>query len=143
MEITDSELKAIINEAAKKAAQAACAQIKKQDIEKPDRYNDTFSVMKNYRDAKLCVANTTDIATKLNTSLKLHHIDTALEEMKKRREAQGRSVEYEAFKLYFIDGIDYETISEKLETSKNTPRRWVTSILSELSVMFWGIDNEL
>lgn len=138
MEITSEELEAIINKAAAAGVQAAYMQPKKQD-----RYNDTFSVMKNYRDARFCIEHTADAATRLNETRKLEHIDAALEQMRKRREAQGRGLEYEAFKLYFIDGLDYETIAEQLDTSKNTPRRWTTNILSELSTMLWGLNNNL
>ena len=35
-----------------------------------------------------------------------------------------------------------EEIAEELETGKNTPRRWVTAIINELSVLLWGIDEE-
>ena len=142
MELTSDELESIINKAATAAVQAAIAQSKKS-TEKVDRYNDTFTVMKNYRDARFCMEHTADVATRLSASLKLQHIDAALEEMRKRREAQGRGAEYEAFRLYFVEGLDYETIAEQLTPSKNTPRRWVTGILSELSTMFWGLDNDL
>lgn len=33
-------------------------------------------------------------------------------------------------------------IAEKLGTGKNTPRRWVTGIINELSVLLWGIDED-
>ena len=143
MELTSDELEAIINKAAAAGAQAAYAQAKKQGADKADRYNDTFAVMKNYKDARFCLEHTADAATKLNASLKLQHIDAALEVMQQRRQQQNRGIEYEAFKLYFLEGLDYETIAEKLNTSKNTPRRWVTGILSELSTLFWGLDNDL
>ena len=143
MEITSNELEALINKAAEAGAKASYAQTKKQGTERADRYNDTFTVMKNYRDARFCLEHTADAAAKTNASIKLRHIDAALEEMCKRREEQGRGTEYEAFKLYFIDGLDYETIAERLDTSKNTPRRWVTGIVRELSTMLWGLDNDL
>ncbi|MFW6680891.1 hypothetical protein ACOAOT_25005 [Lacrimispora sp. AGF001] len=61
---------------------------------------------------------------------------------KYRRRASGREKEYKAFELYFIQGRDYGEIAEELETGKNTPRRWVTTIINELSVLLWGIDEE-
>ena len=51
-------------------------------------------------------------------------------------------IEYNAFELYFMQGWDYEAIAEKLGTGKNTPRRWVTGIINELSVLLWGIDED-
>ena len=38
--------------------------------------------------------------------------------------------------------MDYAEIAEELDTGKNTPRRWVTGIINELSVLLWGIDEE-
>lgn len=143
MELTSDELEAIINRAAAAGAQVAYAQAKKQGTEKADRYNDTFAVMKNYKDARFCLEHTVDQATKLNASLKMRHIDAALKVMQERREAQNRGIEYEAFRLYFLEGLSYETIAEKLDTSKNTPRRWITGILSELSTLLWGLDSDL
>lgn len=58
------------------------------------------------------------------------------------REAAGRGVEYKAFEMYFMQGMDYAEIAEELDTGKNTPRRWVTGIINELSVLLWGIDEE-
>lgn len=70
------------------------------------------------------------------------HIDKAVEEIERRREAAGRGVEYKAFEMYFMQGMDYAEIAEQLDTGKNTPRRWVTGIINELSVLLWGIDEE-
>lgn len=41
-----------------------------------------------------------------------------------------------------LAGMDYAEIAEQLDTGKNTPRRWVTGIINELSVLLWGIDEE-
>lgn len=46
------------------------------------------------------------------------------------------------FEMYFMQGMDYAEIAEELDTGKNTPRRWVTGIINELSVLLWGIDEE-
>ena len=62
--------------------------------------------------------------------------------IERRREAAGRGVEYKAFEMYFMQGMDYAEIAEELDTGKNTPRRWVTGIINELSVLLWGIDEE-
>mgnify|MGYP003017194275 FL=1 len=62
--------------------------------------------------------------------------------IERRREAAGRAVEYKAFEMYFMQGMDYAEIAEELDTGKNTPRRWVTGIINELSVLLWGIDEE-
>lgn len=78
----------------------------------------------------------------LQTLIMTAHIDKAVEEIERRREAAGRGVEYKAFEMYFMQGMDYAEIAEELDTGKNTPRRWVTGIINELSVLLWGIDEE-
>jgi DNA-directed RNA polymerase specialized sigma24 family protein len=70
------------------------------------------------------------------------HIENAITEMERRRSDSGREIEYKAFEMYFMQGMDYEHIAEELGTGKNTPRRWVTAIINELSVLLWGIDEE-
>ena len=44
--------------------------------------------------------------------------------------------------MYFIDGIDYAEIAEKLNTGKNTPRRWISSIIDEMGALLWGYELE-
>lgn len=80
--------------------------------------------------------------TRFKTLIMTAHIDKAVEEIEHRREAAGRGVEYKAFEMYFMQGMDYAEIAEELDTGKNTPRRWVTGIINELSVLLWGIDEE-
>ena len=46
---------------------------------------------------------------------------------------------YKAFEMYFMQGMDYAEIAEELDTGKNTPRRWVTGIINELSVLLLSV----
>ena len=51
----------------------------------------------------------------------------------------------DAYQRGYADAIadmNYAEIAEQLDTGKNTPRRWVTDIINELSVLLWGIDEE-
>lgn len=80
--------------------------------------------------------------TRFKTLIMTAHIDKAVEEIERRREAAGRGVEYKTFEMYFMQGMGYAEIAEELDTGKNTPRRWVTGIINELSVLLWGIDEE-
>ena len=80
--------------------------------------------------------------TRFKTILMLDHIDKAVEEIERRRTQQGREVEFKAFELYFMQGLDYVDIAEELNTGKNTPRRWISGIINELSVLLWGIDED-
>jgi len=162
MKITDEELKQLLADAAK----AGVAEYKRQETKerKKDKYHDTFSLMKCYRDAVFhkenAISEGTQLEldnmseeqrqtylrsvrrTKFKTMLMLDHIDKAVEEIERRRTAAGREVEYKAFDMYFMQGVDYQQIAEELETGKNTPRRWITAIINELSVLLWGIEDD-
>lgn len=149
-----------------KAAKAAVAEFKKQEDKerKQNKYHNTFTLMKCYRDAAFHIENAVSDGTQLalagmtdeqqrtylesvrrsrfKTLIMTAHIDKAVEEIERRRKAAGREVEYTAFEMYFMQGMDYAQIAEELDTGKNTPRRWVTAIINELSVLLWGIDEE-
>lgn len=149
-----------------KAAKAAVAEFKKQEERerKRDKYHNTFTLMKCYRDAVFHIENAVSDGEQLElvgmtdeqqrvylqsvrrsrfkTLIMTAHIDKAVEEIERRRRVEGREIEYKAFELYFMQGKDYAEIAEELETGKNTPRRWVTAVINELSVLLWGIDEE-
>lgn len=133
---------------------------RKEEV-RANKFHNTYILMKNYRSAKYhaqnAVSDSEQLAnttlghnehlesvrqTRAQTILMLAHIDTALAEIKRIRTQQGREIEYKAFEMYFIDGIDYEHISEQLNTGKNTPRRWISSIIDELGTLLWGYELE-
>lgn len=150
----------------KAAAKEAVAEYKRQEKkeEKQNKYHNTFLLMKCYRDAVFHIENAISDGEQLElaeltpeqrrtylesirrsrfkTLIYLAHINKAVEEIEKRRTAAGREAEYKAFEAYFMDGKDYEQIAEELNTGKNTPRRWVTGIINELSMLLWGVDEE-
>lgn len=64
-------------------------------------------------------------------------IDVFLRECRKEYRKAGLE-----FKYIHVMEMDYAEIAEELDTGKNTPRRWVTGIINELSVLLWGIDEE-
>jgi hypothetical protein len=160
--ISIDELEALIQ----KSAKAAVAEYKKQEEKdkKQNKYHNTFALMKCYRDAKFHIENAVSEGTQLEidgktdeqkrtylesvrrtrfkTLIMTSHIENAITEMERRRSDSGREIEYKAFEMYFMQGMDYEHIAEELGTGKNTPRRWVTAIINELSVLLWGIDEE-
>ena len=149
-----------------KQAKTAIAEMHKQEAKekKRDKYHNTFALMKCYRDAAFHIENAISDGKQLEldkmtdeqqctylesirrsrfkTLIMTEHIDKAIEEIERRREAAGREIEYKAFELYFMQGMDYAEIAEELDTGKNTPRRWVTAIVNELSVLLWGIDED-
>lgn len=149
-----------------KAAKAAVTEFKRQEEKdrKQNKYHNTFTLMKCYRDAVFHIENAVSDGTQMElagmteeqqrtylesvrrsrfkTLIMTAHIDKAVEEVERRRKEAGREIEYKAFEMYFMQGADYAQIAEALDTGKNTPRRWVTSIINELSVLLWGIDEE-
>lgn len=159
VQITSEELEQIIQKTARKAvAEYAAAEEK---AAKTKTYHNTFMLMKAYRDACFHVNNAVSEAeqikaagaetreylrsvrkTRFKTMIMLAHVDTAIDEIKKRREEAGRAAEYTAFDMYFMQGMTYEEIAEALNAGKNTPRRWISGIINELSVLLWGIDEE-
>lgn len=148
------------------AAKTAIMEYKKQEEKerRRDKYHNTFMLMKSYRDAVFHIENAISDGEQLEltgmtaeqqrtylesvrrsrfkTIIMTAHIDKAVEEIERRRKAAGREEEYRAFELYFIQGHEYEAIAEELNTGRNTPRRWITGIINELSVLLWGIDEE-
>lgn len=160
--LKEDELKQMLEDAVK----AGVSEYKRQETKekKRDKYHDTFSLMRCYRDAvfhrdnaiseaeqleldKLTIQERSTYLqsirrTRFKTMLMLGHIDKAVEEIEARREASGRYIEYQAFEMYFMLGLDYPQIAEELNASKNTPRRWISSIINELTVLLWGIDDE-
>jgi len=158
MELTENELKSLLADA---AAEGIREYEKHKETERKNtRYKTTFNLLKSYRDAVIHTAagqkpelENLDAEqqglyirsirrSKFKTLLILEHIDVAVEELKKRRAEKGREIEYKAFDMYFMQGCGYEDIAAELNTSKNTPRNWVTAAVSELSVMLWGLDED-
>lgn len=161
-----SDLEELMKKEAQEAAKMAIREYKKQEErdKKQNKYHNTFTLMKCYRDAvfhiqnaisdgeQLKLAEMTDDQrrtylesvrrSRFKTLIMTAHIDKAVEEIEHRRRMAGREIEYKAFELYFMQGWDYEAIAEKLGTGKNTPRRWVTGIINELSVLLWGIEED-
>lgn len=162
LEISTSDFEELIQ----KAAKAAVQEYKKQEEKdkRQNKYHNTFTLMKCYRDAVFHIQNAVSDGEQLElkemteeqrrvylesirrsrfkTLIMTAHIDKAVEEIERRRREAGREEEYRAFDLYFIQGKSYEEIAQELETGKNTPRRWITAIINELSVLLWGIDED-
>lgn len=153
-----------LEEFAQRAAEKAVNEYIKaqQAAAKKSKYHNTFLLMKSYRDAAFHIENAVSEAaqisggdnmhennylrsirkTRFKTQIMKAHIDTVLDEMQRRREAAGRGAEFEAFDMYFMQGMTYEQIAEALNAGKNTPRRWISAIINEMSVLLWGIDEE-
>ena len=162
VQLHESEL----TELMQKQAKAAITELKRQEKQerKKEKYHNTFTLMKRYRDAVFHIENAisdgqqlelkgmTDEQqrtylesirrTRFKTLIMTAHIDKAVEEIERRRKAADREVEYKAFEMYFMQGMDYAKIAEELDTGNSTPRRWITAIINELSVLLWGMDED-
>lgn len=166
--VPEDELQAMLQAAAK----AAIKELRKEEAKekKKNKYHDTFSLMRCYRDAVFHIENAVSEGaqlelegmteeqqetylrsvrrTRFKTLLMTANIDKAIDEMAKRRKAAGREVEYKVFDMYFMQGMSYEQIIDQVEKDtgerlgKNTPRRWVTGIINEMSVLLWGLEDD-
>lgn len=166
--VSEEDLQAVLQAATKEAIK----ELRKEEAKekKKNKYHDTFSLMRCYRDAVFHIENAVSEGTQLEledmteeqqetylrsvrrtrfkTLLITTNIDKAIDEMAKRRKAAGREVEYQVFDMYFMQGMSYEQIIDQVEKDtgerlgKNTPRRWVTNIINEMSVLLWGLEDE-
>lgn len=166
--VPEDELQAMLQAAAK----TAIKELRKEEAKekKKIKYHDTFSLMRCYRDAVFHIENAVSEGaqlelegmteeqqetylrsvrrTRFKTLLMTANIDKAINEMAKRRKAAGREVEYQVFDMYFMQGMSYEQIIDQVEKDtgerlgKNTPRRWVTGIINEMSVLLWGLEDD-
>ncbi|MBU9728280.1 sigma-70 region 4 domain-containing protein [Diplocloster modestus] len=154
--LNDAELEVIIKK--------AIGEYKRQEEakKKKDKYHDTYELMKIYRDVAIHIERSISEAeqlkiegmsdkqkkvflnsvreSKVRSMLMTTHIDVMVKEIEERRKREGREKEYQAFELYFFNGMTYDEIAEKLECGNNTPRRWVSGVLRELSPLIWGYD---
>lgn len=166
--VSDEELQAMLQAAVK----AGIKELRKEEAKekKKNKYHDTFSLMRCYRDATFHIENAISEGaqleledmteeqretylrsvrkTRFRTLLITANIDKVIDEMARRRKAAGRELEYQVFDMYFMQGMTYEQIIDQVEKDegerlgKNTPRRWVTGIINEMSVLLWGLEDE-
>lgn len=160
MEITDKELNEILVAAAKEGVKEYRKQVQKEKDK--NKYHNTYKLMKSFRDAVFHCENAVSEGeqvddnadekqatylrsvrrTKFKTLLMINHIDKMVKEVERRYKEKNREVEYEAFDMYFMQGMNYQDIAEELNTGSNTPRRWIRNILNELSVLLWGLEDD-
>lgn len=131
VQLHESEL----TELMQKQAKAAITELKRQEKQerKKEKYHNTFTLMKCYRDMAFHIENAisdgqqlelkgmTDEQqrtylesirrTRFKTLIMTAHIDKAVEEIERRREAAGRGVEYKAMALC---GLPVKKVWEKV-----------------------------
>lgn len=166
--LTEEDLSSMV----KRATREAIREMRKEEAKekKKNIYHDTYRLMRCYRDAVFHTENAISEGeqleldemteeqretylqcvrrTKFKTFMITANIDKAMDEIARRRAKAGRQLEYKVFDMYFMQGMTYEQIIDQVEQDsgerlgKNTPRRWVTGILNEMSVLLWGLEDE-
>lgn len=151
---------------AKLAAKEAVAELRKEERKKNRAkiFQNTKALMENYnrivqsvQEGVSDLADLTDepvegledgsnvfiesiVKSKLRSLVMLAHVDKCLE-MLEREEYQNNTPEkYLAFKYFFLDAMTYESIAEIYGYSERTARRWITELLSIMSVYLFGAD---
>lgn len=161
----DKKLVTLTEDDIKRLVAAGIKEYKKDEAKhkQKDKYHDTFQLMKIYRDAAIHIQEGISEAdqltmkgmtqqqqtifirsireSKIRSMIMESHIDRMLKEMKARRTLEGRTNEYEAFEMYFMEGKTYEQIAEELDCGSSSPRRWTSGIIRELSPLLWGYDS--
>lgn len=79
--------------------------------------------------------------SRLRTMVMVAHIEMALKELKEKKKKEGNFEQYRALELYYIDGHSYEELQGDLNCGKNTPPRWVSIAIKDLSILLFGIDG--
>ena len=79
--------------------------------------------------------------SRVRTLLMISHVEKALEELKEKTLRDNTYEHYRALEMYYIEEKSYEKIQDELMCSKNTPLRWINSMVKELSVLLFGLDG--
>lgn len=113
-----NEMKRYINEAVSEVSQ----------IENADVYNISAerAFLKSIRECKA------------ETVIMFEHINKSLDALKKDADAAGEGYKYDAFYMRYIMEETYETIAEKLECGKNTPKKWCKIMAEKFSIKLFG-----
>ena len=157
-----------IDEVIKKATKEAIKEYdkEKREEEKKKVFHNTRLLLKHYNDLKTHVENAIDDVERLEsdlldineldrdelyilsikkskskTMIMIAHIDMALEQLEKKQYKLCSTEKYKALIMFFLEEKTYEEIAEQLNCGVNTPRRWVNEMISELSILLFGIDG--
>lgn len=79
--------------------------------------------------------------SKIKTLIMIAHIDMLMGVLKKKQEKSGNAYKYEILKNFYIDEMTYEEVQEKFNCGKNTPGRWMNEMITELSILLFGVDG--
>lgn len=80
------------------------------------------------------------LKSKLRSIVMIAHIDKCLKLLENEQYRKNTHEKYLAFTYFYLDGMSHESISEILNCTDRTARRWVTELTSILSVYLFGAD---
>lgn len=80
------------------------------------------------------------IKSKLRSIVMIAHIDKCLALLKEEDIQKEWEDKYQAFKMYYLDGMTQEQIAETLVSTDRTVRRWISEQTNTLSVYLFGAD---
>lgn len=158
----------LINKAANKAATEAVKEFRmkeKQDNSKNTLHN-TRLLLKKYNELVNNIENSIDRVnqledslinyddidedelyiksikrSKIKTLIMIAHIDKAMETLKENQIKKGTIEKYEILEEFYLKGVKYDDIVQLHYCGVNTPRRWISEMVDDLSVLLFGIDG--
>ena len=152
---------------AKQAAKEAIAEVRKEERQKKKVkiFQNTKALMENYNrmvksveEGVSALSSLTEdpiegleednvnifvesiVRSKLRSLVMLAHIDKCLKLLEDEEYRRNTPEKYMAFRYYYLDGMTHDSISEVLNCSDRTSRRWITELTGSLGVYLFGVD---
>ncbi|CCO08264.1 hypothetical protein [Desulforamulus hydrothermalis] len=159
------------HEIAKIAAREALKEFKEEERQrvKRTRYQNTELLLKNYLSLLDHYENSKDKASdimeldddmdevivkaikksRIRTAIMITQIETCLEILRLRMSAKGQPEKYQVIKSLYLDkarrdmpyGELVKVVAEEIHCGEATVRRWKKEMITELSVLIFGVDG--
>lgn len=158
----------VIEDMINKAAKEAVKEFNKEKLieQRKKVFHNTRLLLKHYNDLKSHVEKAIDDVNKLDddllelgeldaddlyilsikrskakTLIMISHIDMAMEALKQKQIKLCSIEKYEALRMFYIDEVSYDEIVKYFNCGVNTPRRWMSEMLNELSIFLFGVEG--
>lgn len=146
----------------KEVAKEVVAEIEKKKIRKKykKRLHNTRLLMENYNALKNHIEKTDDknklvngldeddeifiesiVKTKMRTIKMMGYVDSAIKIVKLDLNRKHEKYKFLAFKKFYFEKKSLDEISEECKCSVSSARRYIDSVIEELSLILWGIDS--
>lgn len=80
------------------------------------------------------------LKSKLRSIVMIAHIDKCLKLLEDEEYRNNTPEKYLAFRYFYLDGMEYESIAEVYGYAERTARRWITELTNILSIYLFGAD---